>query len=96
MQYKRRKQHSLLHFLNQKVRSGWFSSVTYVGIHSAPRQCLEILKTNHSARNFLEHTEEFRKTNHSVRNFKKPIPVLEVLKNHSVLQILIKTLRYFG
>ena len=28
----------------------------YVGVHSAPQQCLEIPKTNHSARNFLEHT----------------------------------------
>ena len=31
------------------------SIATYVGVHSAPQQCLEILKTNHSARNFLEH-----------------------------------------
>ena len=32
------------------------SVATYVGVHSTPRQCLEILKTNRSARNFLEHT----------------------------------------
>ena len=31
-------------------------AVTYVEVHSAPWQCLEILKTNRSARNFLEHT----------------------------------------
>ena len=35
------------------------SLATYVGVHSAPRQCLKILKTNHNARNFLEHTYEF-------------------------------------
>ena len=32
------------------------SVTSYVGVQSALRQCLEILKTNHSARNFLEHT----------------------------------------
>ena len=31
------------------------SVATYVGVYSAPKQCLEILKTNHSARNFLEY-----------------------------------------
>ena len=40
----------------------------YVGVHSTPWKCLEILKTNHSTRNFLEH-----------RNFKKPITLLEIL-----------------
>ena len=32
------------------------SIATHVGVHSAPRQCLGILKTNHSAKNSLEHT----------------------------------------
>ena len=32
-------------------------AATYVAVHSAPWQCLVILKTNHSARNFLEHLE---------------------------------------
>ena len=31
---------------------GW----QYVGVHSTPWQCLEILKTNHRAKNFLEYT----------------------------------------
>ena len=30
-------------------------AATYVGVHSALWQCLEILKTNHGAGNFLEH-----------------------------------------
>ena len=48
-------------------------AVTYVEVHSAPWQCLEILKTNRSARNFLEHTQKFQKTNQRFRNLKKPI-----------------------
>ena len=30
-------------------------AAAYIGVHSARRKCLEILKTNRSTRNFLEH-----------------------------------------
>ena len=41
----------------------WFLQQTYVGVHSAPWQCLEILKTNHSV---LWLYLGILKTNHSV------------------------------